>query len=419
MLTNTKRLDAFQKYCDKKGADLEKLAIFQSLYDDKSRTHWGGWRAWEEEFRNPSSLAVRNYAKDNEHKINFFKYMQFEAERQFDSVYDLIEKSGLAIGLYRDLAVGVGRDSAELWSDDDLFIEDAGAGAPPDSFFPQGQKWGLGAFNPYVLKDRAYHPFIKVLRANMKNSGALRIDHVMSLMRLYVIPEGDDYGSYIMYNFEDMLNIVVIESHLNKCMVVGESIGNVPEGFLDKIREKNIYALSVLWAERWDAGWGNFKSPQDYPEHAYVSVGTHDMTPLRMWWFGYDIALHRELGLISNDDDMSNAYKRREVDRWKLLSAMDSNSVWPRDNMRQNNYIYGEAYPEGIEEAVHRFMSRAGSEVFLAELENILHVDKLQNLPGVDRDKYPNWRMKLPVPLEKLEYDVAYVRNINAIKSER
>jgi 4-alpha-glucanotransferase len=330
-----------------------------------------------------------------------------------------VEKSGLAVGFYRDLAVGVGRDSAELWADDDLFIADAGAGAPPDGFFGGGQKWGLGAFNPFALKERAYAPFIKVLRANMKNAGALRIDHVMSLMRLYVIPENGSAGTYIMYDFEDMLNLVAIESHLQKCVVVGESIGNVPDGFLEKLAEKKIFSLSVLWAERWEAGWGNFKTPQEYPVQTVVSVGTHDNPPLRMWGFGYDIALHRELGMIKSDEERGEAYHHRELDRWKLLSAMDSNSVWPRDNTRQGNYIYGEGYPEGIEEAVHRFMSRTGSEVFLVELENILHVDKLQNLPGVDRDRYPNWRLKLPVALEKLEDDTAYARSLTAIKLER
>ena len=216
-----------------------------------------------------------------------------------------------------------------------------------------------------------------------------------------------------------MLNLVALESHLNHCAVVGESIGNVPDGFLEILRERNVHSLSVLWAERYDSGWGDFISPSGYPATAFTSVGTHDMAPLRMWWFGYDIELSRSLGLIATEEDKQNAYHKRELDRWKLLFALDSNAVWPQDNLRKANYIYGEAYPEGIEEAVHRFVSRSASQVFLAQLEDILHVEKLQNLPGTDRDKHPNWRRKLPVDLEKLENDIAYIRNIAAIKKER
>ena len=141
------------------------------------------------------------------------------------------------------------------------------------------------------------------------------------------------------------------------------------------------------------------------------------MAPLRMWWFGYDIELMHSLGLM-DEAAKNDAYHKREIDRWKLLSALDANGCWPEDNLRKDNYIYGQGYPEGIEEAVHRFAAKTASKVFLAQLEDILHVEKLQNLPGTDKE-HPNWRRKLPVALEKLEGDIAYIRNIQAIRRER
>lgn len=414
-----KRQAEYKLFCDEHGHELDKLAIFQSLYSDKTGSIWGGWRAWEEELRNPNSLAVQEYAKSHVERVGFFKYLQFEAARQFDKANALSKELGLKVGFYRDLAVGVGQDSAELWSEPDLFFKDAGAGAPPDAFFPCGQKWGLGAFRPNALKDDAYRPFINILRANMKNAGALRVDHVMSLVRLYIIPDHKDCGTYVYYNFPDMLNILALESCLHHCAIVGESIGNVPEGFLDALEAQNVYSLSVLWAERYNEGWGDFRSPYDYPKRAFVSVGTHDMAPLRMWWFGYDIEQAYQLGLITSEEQRNENYKKRELDRHKLLFALDSNGVWPEDSRRKNNYIYGEGYPEGIEEAVHRFMARTPCPVFLAMLEDVLHVEKMQNLPGTDRDVHPNWRRKLPVSLEYLEQDLAYLRNVKAIKNER
>ena len=420
MLQNPERMREFEKFCRCKGESLENLVTFQALYEDKWQTHWGGWRAWEKEFRKPTTAAVKKYRKEQAERLDFFKFLQFEAERQLCAVSAHVKDSGLKIGIYRDLPVGVGRDSAELWSEDGLYLRESGAGAPPDIFFPTGQKWNLGAFNPFELKARAYQPFIKIIRAAAEGAGALRLDHVMSLMRLFVIPEAAGAaGTYIMYNFEDMLNIVAIESHLNRCMIVGESIGNIPEGFLDKIAARGIMSMSVLWSERWDAGWGDFKSPYQYPENVVTSVGTHDMAPLKMWWFGYDIALSRQLGIIGSDQEMADNYHKREADRWKLLKALDENQVWPEDNRRHSDYLFGEGYPEGLEEAVHRFMARSCSKIFLVQPEDVFQVDKLQNLPGTDRDKHPNWRRKLPVNLEDMENSLAYYRNIAAIKKER
>ena len=414
----TERQREFHNFVETQGEDLHRLALFQTLYDIKSTYRFGGWKSWEDEFQKPNTPEIRKFAEEHADKIRFFKFLQFEAFRQFQMVEQKVKECGLKIGLYRDLAVGVGKDSAELWSDHDLFIKDLGAGAPPDAFFPAGQKWGLGAFNPYVLKERCYEPFIKILRANMQGAGALRIDHVMGLMRLYMIPDKEDGGTYIMYNLKDMLNIVALESMRNQCQIVGESIGNVPEGFIEALEAKNIYALSVLWAERKDAGWGDFNSPWEYPLKAFMSVGTHDMSPLRMWWFGYDIALMHDLNMMT-EEEKNGAYHKREQDRWRLLHVLDINGCWPEDNLRKGDYLYGEAYPEGIEEAVHTFADKTNSKVFLAQLEDILHVEKMQNLPGTDIDKHPNWRRKLPVALERLEGDIAYIRNINAIHKAR
>ena len=416
---NSARYQEFEAYIKAEGCELERLAVFQSLYHKFALQNMGGWQSWPEEYKSPNSLAVKEYAKANVDELNFFKFMQFEAARQFEEASQAVKNSGMKIGLYRDLAVGVGQDSVEVWSEPDLFFKDAGAGAPPDAMFPNGQKWGLGAFIPSALRETAYKPFIKILRANMHNSGALRIDHVMSLMRLFIIPEHLKIGTYIFYNFKDMLNIVALESVLNKCAIVGESLGNVPEGFLEALESKNIYALSVLWLERYNDAWGDFKAPEAYPSRAFSSIGTHDMAPLKMWWFGYDIELSYQLGIIESEENKNAEYKSRENDRWRLLKILDETGVWPQDKPRKGNYIYGEGYPEGIEEAANAYMAKTNCPVFLAELENILHVKKRQNLPGTDRDQHPNWRRRLPVELEKLAEDIAYVRNIKAINAIR
>lgn len=408
----------YKKFCEQKGRELENFALFETIYHEQKDLVWGGSNVWPQELKNPKSDTVREYLKKKKNQVEFFKFLQFEAQRQFENAHTIAKYSGLKIGFYRDLPVGVCKDSAELWQNKEVFLDEAGAGAPPDAFFSTGQKWCLGAFNPFELKKQKYEPFIKILRANMMCSGALRVDHVMSLMRLYIIPDKSEIGTYIMYNFNDMLNILALESVLNKCMIVGESIGNVPDGFLDKIHQKGIYSLSVLWAERW-AGCDWFKNPQDYPADTFASVGTHDMTPLRMWWFGGDIELKYQLKIIKTAGEKASAYKQREADRKMLLDALDYNQVWPKDNLRTSDCLYGEGYPNGLTEAVEAFVAKSSSKVFLAQPEDIFEAKKLQNLPGTDRDKHPNWRRKLLVKMCDWLSDERFIRCIRAIKTYR
>ncbi|MBR1825655.1 MAG: 4-alpha-glucanotransferase [Alphaproteobacteria bacterium] len=407
----------FVKYYTAAGADLDNLATFQAIYSDQKDKVYGGWHGWKKELQNPHSAAVAEFKKTHQKEILFFKFLQYIAQEQLQIVYQTIKESGLKIGLYRDLPVGLCKDSAELWSGNDLFIKDCGAGAPPDVFFPTGQKWCLGAFNPYRLKDAAYQPFIKILRAAMQGAGALRIDHVMSLMRLYIIPDKSDSGTYVYYDFDDMLGIVVLESYLNKCMVVGESIGNVPDGFIDKIHARGIYSLSVLWAERWHGG-GDFKAPSDFPQSAFCSVGTHDMAPLKMRWFGYDIETMYRLAML-DEQERQNQYKGREDERRRLLGALDWAGVWPENKPRQGDCLYGEGYPNGITEAVEAYAAASNSAVYLAQLEDIFGVEVLQNLPGTDRDKHLNWRRKLPVEIEDYTENSDFNSVIKIIKEKR
>ena len=413
-----KQSKTFEDFKQKQGIQLHLFALYQTIYHEKCHSVWGGWQAWPKGLKKQNPIDMAIFEETHAKEIEFFKYLQYEAYKQFENVSEHINRLGMKIGLYRDLPVGVCKDSAELWSDRYAYIKGAGAGAPPDIFFSEGQKWCLGAFDPFELEKRAYEPFLKILRANMKNAGALRIDHVMSLMRLFMIKDTGTSGTYIYYNFENMLALVALESYLNKCMIVGESIGNVPAGFMEKLEENDIYSMSVLWAERWDNGLGDFKAPQYYPQKAFVSVGTHDMTPLKMWWFGYEIELKYNLHII-NKAEKEFLYKQREQERWRLLKAMDENGVWPQDNLRKANYLYGEGYPEGLDEAVHKFLAKSESRVVVLQLEDILGVTELQNLPGTDKDTYPNWRHKLPVNVEDLSTDTTFVRNITAVKAGR
>ncbi len=408
---------AFDKFKAADDGDLHRLAVFQTICEERCKN--GGRLSVKEEKDLSSALGagVEKFALAHKEEIDFFKFLQFEADRQLQLVLKKIKNSGMKIGLYRDLPVGVSKDSAEFWTDRYLYIQKSGAGAPPDMNFPTGQKWGLGAFNPTELKERGYKPFIKILRANMRYAGAIRIDHIMGLSRLFIIPDQGKEGAYIRYNVQDMMNILALESVLNKCAVVGECIGNVEGGYTESLLQRGIYLLGVLWNERKDVS-GEMKKPEEYERKYFASVGTHDMPPLKAWWFGREIATLHQLGLFK-DAEMRNAYQGREHERRLLLDALDQEKVWPADKCRKGDYIYGEGYPEGIEEAVHAYMAKTNSEVLLLQPEDIFQAEKLQNLPGTDVEQYPNWRTKQNFDLEEMTDSKAYQRHIKIVKKWR
>lgn len=414
---NTAYYREFTAFKAKDNGDLKLLAVFQAIAHERFLK--GGVFSKEESEAFSSSLGrgVENFAKTHVSEIEFFEFLQFEADRQLRLVEKEIKKKKMIIGLYRDLPVGVSKDSAEVWSDKYLYVQSSGAGAPPDSYFPTGQKWGLGAFNPVELKERCYKPFIKILRANMRYAGAIRIDHIMGLARLFIIPDKGKEGTYIRYNAQDMMNILALESYLNKCIVVGECIGNVEPGYSESLLNKGIYLLGVLWSERKD-GNGTMKKPDEYESKYFASVGTHDMPPLRAWWFGKEIALMSGLGLYSKEET-ERAYHWREHERRLLLEALDAEQVWPADRQRKSDYIYGENCPEGIDEAVHAFMAKANSEVFMLMPEDVFQSEKIQNLPGTDVDKYPNWRTRQVIDVEDMEKSEAFKRHIQIVKKWR
>ena len=196
----------FLKFKEDEGAELYRLAVFSAIRHERFLQHENVSAEWRKTYYNALNPEVEKFADARKDEIEFYEFLQFEADRQFKMVKEKIDECGMAVGLYRDLPVGVSRDSAEVWGDNFLYMQESGAGAPPDNYFPLGQKWGLGAFNPFELKERGYKPFIRILRANMKYAGALRVDHVMGLSRLYIIPEKDDNGTYIYYNEKDMLH---------------------------------------------------------------------------------------------------------------------------------------------------------------------------------------------------------------------
>lgn len=397
------RRRAFDTFVEAAGPRLRTFAIFQVL---ERRLAPQPWPQWPEEYRRPDSPAVAAFAEEHEKAVRFHMWLQFEAHRQLAAASKALADGGGRVGLYLDLAVGVNSDGADAWMDQDVYATTARFGAPPDDLGPLGQDWGLPPLNPHTLRKQGYGPFIDMLRANMRHAGALRIDHAMALQHLFWIPPGHEAvdGIYVSYPMDDMMGILALESHRNQCVVIGEDLGTVPEGFRDRMDRESILSYRILYFERWENGL--LHRPDVYPALALATASSHDMAPIVGHWESWDVALRHKLGLTKPEVSEEDDQKARAEDRALLVGALRDQNLLPADFPAAPALTARQA--EILVLACHQFLARTPSRMMLMNLDDLACETSQVNVPGTV-DQYPNWSRRLGRDIEDLMLG-AYLR---------
>ena len=415
---NTPRAQAFRAYQAAHAPALRRHALFEALQEHFHREDaqvWG-WPAWPEAYRDPAAPEVARFAESHAERVEFYEYLQWQAELQLEAVGRRSMELGLGVGLYQDLAVSVDRGGAEAWANQDLYAIAASVGAPPDDFNLRGQDWGLPPLAPERLRAAAYAPFIATLRANMRHSGALRIDHVMALARLYWVPQGGAPrdGAYVHYPFEDLVGIVALESHRHRGKGIGEDRGAVPAEGRATLARVGILSYRVLFFERQHSG--DFKAPAEYPADALVTAATHDLPTLAGYWEGRDLALRQELDLFPSEEARQAQVFARAQDRARLLLALERAGLLP-----EGASVDPQSLPQmtnALLRQLQAFLARSPARVLVVQLEDVLGVRDQVNLPGTTGE-YPNWRHKLPLALEQWPDDERFTGLARALAALR
>ncbi|MEP7084614.1 MAG: 4-alpha-glucanotransferase, partial [Betaproteobacteria bacterium] len=404
--TSEPRAADFAEFRLRHGIALARFAEFEALRLQRLQSPdgdgtSGDWHHWPAEWRDPESPALARFRVDAAQHIELQMYLQWQAEVQLDRAAAAARAAGMQLVLYRDLAVGASHDSAENWGDQALIAHGISVGAPPDLLSRNGQNWGLPPWNPRALAARAYRPFAALLAANMRGAGALRIDHVMALIRLFWIPTGmpGTQGGYVRSPFDALTAIVALESVRNRCIVIGEDLGSVPDGLRERLHDLGFLSYRVLIFERHWHGDGGFKRPWEYPAQSLAMVATHDMPTIADYWQGTDITRRERLGLYADGQARELEAGRRHSEREKVLSLLGELGLSPGDP--------GDSAQ--ITEALHAAIARTPAMLAVVQLDDLLGEIEPANIPGTHRE-YPNWRRKLSTPIEGLAGDPRLAR---------
>ena len=414
---NQTRLASLHEFVTQKGDSLKQQAAYDALQFKflAENEHAWGWPSWPESFQSFSSDSTQDWITKNEQEVLFWSYCQWVTDTQLAEADELARSLGMTLGIYRDLAVGVGKSSSEIWANHDLYCENVSIGAPPDVLGPLGQSWGLPPLSPDQLYKSRYQPFIELLQSNMSHCGALRIDHVMALLRLWWVPEGStaDAGAYIYYNVYDMLNILALESTRNQCLVIGEDLGTVPEGMDVLLKEAGVYSYKVFFFEQ--APDGGFISPSHYIQQAMATLSTHDMPTIKGYWHCEDLYLGRTLGLYPDDEVFNRLLADRVESKQQILNSLHGHNSVPDD-------LYLDANTTGMDKALsfdlQKHLATGSASLLSLQLEDFLEMDQPVNVPGTS-DEYRNWQRKLTHNVEAIFADSDILHLMKALTEAR
>ena len=383
---------AFEAFVLEKGKALQGFGLFEALDQYYSRPGQVGWQSWPSEFHQPDGEAVEKFALSHEREIRFYMWLQWLCAEQLQEVNQAAAEYGVKLGIYGDLAVGVARGSADTWLNRQDYCMDVSVGAPPDPLGPTGQNWDLPPLNPLMLKHTGYEKFAHLLRENMRLYGVLRIDHVMALCRLWWVLNGKtaDFGAYVHYDAEVMFAILALESRRNRCVIIGEDLGTVPDQARYLLNRYQVFSYKVMYFSK---GWNGFQLPEEYPEQAITVISTHDVAPLAGYWTGKDLDTMFKLGTLPDAAAFQTALDEREHDKADLLDKLKETGCLGADVQMPVKA------DETLLAALHKYGALSRSKLYAVQLENLLGVIDNLNVPGVT-EGYPNWAQKMPVSLE-------------------
>ncbi|CAB3845195.1 4-alpha-glucanotransferase [Achromobacter insuavis] len=412
---NSRQRQALQAFRDAGGQDLRDHALFEALHEHLARQPAapGSWTEWPAGLRDPRSQAARAFAQAHGEALDFHVFAQWLAGASLAQAQQAARQAGMRVGLIADLAIGASPAGSHAWSHQAELMRRASVGAPPDIHNPLGQAWGLTALSPQALRETGYAAFIALLRASLAQAGGLRIDHILGLARLWLVPDGAPAGdgAYLRYPLRTLLRLAALEAWRHHALVIGENLGTVPEGFDEALHDHGLLGMDVLWFMREPPaarGAAAFKAPGAWPVQAAAMTTTHDLPTLEGWWQGRDIEWRNNLALLGPQERETDLRAQRDADRDSLWRAVRDHAHLPPDPAPAQTPVA----------ALLAFVAAAPCPLALVPLEDATGTLDQPNLPGAGAG-YPNWRQRQPLAAAGCLHDPAVRERLAPLRSLR
>ncbi|WP_049788248.1 4-alpha-glucanotransferase [Isoptericola variabilis] len=369
------RQAAYEEFVEEQGKGLRDFATWCAIAE-----HLAG-KEWPRELSDPGSAAVAALREELAERVEFYCWLQWVADEQKHTAQRVAREAGMAVGIMHDLPVGVHPEGADAWAHQDVLARGVSVGAPPDMYNQQGQNWSQPPWNPRALARAGYVPYRDMLRTVLRHAGALRVDHILGLFRLWWVPGGAkaSEGAYVRYDHEALVGILCLEAHRAGAIVVGEDLGVYEPWVRDYLADRGILGTSVLWFEKDDDG--RPLPPEKYRRMTLASVGTHDMPPTAGYLAGEHVDLRERLGLLTEDPQVLRQRARLERDTAVRTLA-------------ERGLVGDDPSEREIVEALHRYLRRSRAAMVGVQLVDAVGERRSQNQPGTDQE-YPNWKVPL------------------------
>lgn len=374
-----RRARDFERYQEREGEGLTTFATWCALAERYGPT----WLDWPAEFHDPHGQTVAEFTRTQSDLVDFHKWLQWLLDRQLRDVQLEATTAGMSVGVIHDLAVGVHPKGADSWGLADALATGVTVGAPPDQFNQLGQNWSQPPWHPQRLAELGYQPFRDMVRTILRDSGGIRVDHVIGLFRLWWIPEGltPAEGTYVAYDHEALIGILCLEAERAGAVVIGEDLGVVPTITRDYLSERGILGTSIMWFENTD---GAPTPPEDYRELCLSSVTTHDLPPTAGFLSLEHVDIRERLGLLTRPVEEERAHEEESIA--KVRAALVA-----------RGWLRPAAGIPSVMEAMHRWLGHTPSVLRAVALADVVGDRRAINQPGTD-DEYPNWRLPLAGP---------------------
>ena len=381
----------FEHFCAEGGESLENFALWSALVFENGDIELPA------PYASINAPEVEQARQRLAGEIEFWQWCQWIVFDQLIRAQESAHRLGMDMGIMSDLAVGVHSLGSEIWSMPEIFAPGMSVGAPPDMYSQQGQNWSQPPWSPRGLAKAGYAPLRDMLRSVLSYSGAVRIDHILGLFRLWWIPEGMEAsaGAYVSYDHEAMVGIVLLEAQRAGAVVIGEDLGTVEPWVRGYLNDRGILGTSVLWFEKEGSGWPLW--PDHYRRSCLAAVTTHDLPPTLGYLEGVHTQLRNRLGLLV--EDLDQVLEADRVERERMVSRL-----------KEGGFIHNEEPSE--EELVmgfHAYLAASPALLLAVSLVDAVGEKAPQNLPGTS-DQYPNWC----IPLHGSDGEEAHIEDLAA-----